>query len=113
MMKAMRAQGVEQGEDYRHAAGVALKIILVNQMSELVDCHLDDMAEWEFADRRNASYTRWLMTELDAIELAVPRTRPIAADRHFTAGGRGERYPIQIRAWPELHRSRQCRFPPG
>ncbi len=46
MMKAMGAQGIEWGEDYRGAA-----------------------------DRRNGSYRRWLMTELGEIELSVPRTR--------------------------------------
>ena len=71
----MWAQGVEWSEDYRHAAGVALKEVLESRMSELVDRNLDDLAEREIAERRNGSDTRRLMTEMGVIELAVSRTR--------------------------------------
>jgi len=37
------------------------------------------MTGHEVADRRNASYRRWLMTELGEIELCVPRTRSFSA----------------------------------
>ena len=79
MMKAMQAQGIEWGEDYRQAAGVALKDVLEGGMAERVDRHLEEMALREQADRRNGSYRRWLMTELGAIELSVPRTRSFSA----------------------------------
>ncbi len=50
MMKAMQAQGIEWGEDYRNAAGAALKEVLQGRMAELGE-----------------------------IELAVPRTRTFSA----------------------------------
>ena len=75
MMEAMQAQGVEWGEDYRRAAGAALKEVLEGQM----DRHLDEMGRLETADRRNGGYRRRLMTELGEIELCVPRTRRYSA----------------------------------
>ena len=36
------------------------------------------MAAMDQADRRNGSYRRHLLSELDEIELAVPRTRRFA-----------------------------------
>lgn len=79
MMKEMEATGVEWGEDYRHAGAVALKEVLERRMAATVDRHLDEMARLERADRRNGSYSRWLLTELGEIELAVPRTRTYSA----------------------------------
>ncbi len=79
MMKAMQAQGIEWGEDYRHAAGAALKDVLQGRMVAGIDDHLAEMAARGEADRRNGSYSRWLMTELGEIELAVPRTRTFSA----------------------------------
>jgi putative transposase len=75
MMKAMQAQGIEWGEDYRGAAGAALKAILSGRMDAAIDRHLADMATRQEADRRNGSYSRHLLTELGDIELQVPRTR--------------------------------------
>jgi transposase-like protein len=79
MLKAMQAQGIEWGEDYRHAAAAALKDVLKVRMAAGVDRHLDEMARRAVADRRNGSYRRWLMTELGEIELRVPRTRRFSA----------------------------------
>ena len=79
MMKAMQAQGIEWGEDYRHAARAALKDVLEGRMVCAVDRHLEEMAVREVTDRRNGSYRRWLMTELGDIELSVPRTRHYGA----------------------------------
>jgi putative transposase len=79
MMKAMQAQGVEWGEDYRGAARQTLAELLEGRMDQLIDEHLERMAELGQADRRNGCYTRWLLTELGAIELAVPRTRTFSA----------------------------------
>jgi len=79
MMKAMQAQGIEWGEDYRHAARVALKDVLEGRMAAGIDRHLADMAARGAADRRNGVYRRWLMTELGEIELSVPRTRSFSA----------------------------------
>ena len=79
MMKAMQAEDVEWGEDYRAAASQALAEILEGRMDQLIDAHLERMAELGQADRRNGCYRRWLLTELGAIELAVPRTRTFSA----------------------------------
>ena len=46
-------------------------------MDQLIDEHLERMAELGQADRRNGCYRRWLLTELGDIELAVPRTRDL------------------------------------
>jgi transposase-like protein len=48
-------------------------------MDQLIDEHLERMAELGQADRRNGWHTRWLLTELGDIELAVPRTRTFSA----------------------------------
>jgi transposase-like protein len=79
MMKAMQGEGVEWGEDYRDAARQALTELLEGRMAETIDRHLERMAEVGAADRRNGCYTRWLLTELGEIELAVPRTRTFSA----------------------------------
>jgi putative transposase len=79
MMKAMQAEGVEWGEDYRGAARHALAELLEGRMAETIDRHLERMAEVGAADRRNGCYRRWLLTELGMIELHVPRTRSFSA----------------------------------
>jgi transposase-like protein len=79
MMKAMQADDVEWGEDYRGAARQAVAELLEGRMDQLIDEHLERMAELSQADRRNGCYTRWLLTELGAIELAVRRTRTFSA----------------------------------
>jgi putative transposase len=79
MMKAMQAEGVEWGEDYRQGARDAVVELLRGRMDRLIDEHLERMAKLGQADRRNGCYRRWLLTELGAIELAVPRTRTFSA----------------------------------
>jgi transposase-like protein len=79
MMKAMQAEGVEWGEDYRAGARHALAELLEGRMDQLIDQHLERMAERGQADRRNGCYTRWLLSELGMIELHVPRTRTFSA----------------------------------
>jgi len=79
MMKQMRAQGIEWGEDYRGAARMALKEVLEGRMAAGVAAHLQEMASRGAADRRNGCYQRWLMTELGQIELSVPRSRSFSA----------------------------------
>jgi transposase-like protein len=79
MMKAMQADDVEWGEDYRGAARQALCQLLEGRMAETIDLHLERIAERGQADRRNSCYRRWLLTELGHIELAVPRTRTFSA----------------------------------
>jgi transposase-like protein len=79
MMKAMQAEGLEWGEDYRQGARDAVAELLRGRMDQLIDEHLERMAELGQADRRNGSYARWLLTELGMIELQVPRTRTFSA----------------------------------
>src|ERR687892_463968 len=79
MMKAMQAEGVEWGADYRQGARDAVAELLRGRMDQLIDEHLERMAELGQADRRNGCYRRHLLTELGDIELAVPRTRTFSA----------------------------------
>jgi putative transposase len=79
MMKVMEAEGAEWGEDYRAGARHALAELLEGRMDQLIDEHLERMAELGQADRRNGCYRRHLLTELGDIELAVPRTRTFSA----------------------------------
>src|SRR5688500_4694966 len=69
MMKAIQAEGVEWGEDYRQGARQAVAELLRGRMDQLIDEHLERMAELGQADRRNGCYTRWLLTELGMVEL--------------------------------------------
>jgi putative transposase len=78
MLKAMQAEGLEWDEDYR-GAQQALTGLLAGRMDQLIDEHLERMAELGEADRRNGCYRRWLLTEIGEIELAVPRTRSFSA----------------------------------
>lgn len=91
MMKAMQAEGVEWGEDYRAGARQAVAELLRGRMDQLIDQHLERMAELGRADRRNGCYTRWLLTELGMIELHVPRTRTFSALRVIRAYARRAR----------------------
>jgi putative transposase len=79
MMKAMQAEGIEWGEDYRQSARDALGALLEGRMGQVIDQHLERMAELGTADRRNGCYRRHLLTELGDLELAVPRTRTFSA----------------------------------
>ena len=79
LVKGMRAQGLEWGESYRALGRRAIAAILAGQMGHAIDEHLDRMAAFDQADRRNGSYRRHLLTELGEIELAVPRTRRFAS----------------------------------
>lgn len=75
VIKEMRVQGYDWGEDYRPAGRDILVELLEGRMHEAVDRHLERTAERGAADRRNGFYRRWLLTELGRIELCVPRTR--------------------------------------
>jgi transposase-like protein len=79
MVKAMQAEDVEWGEDYRAGAREALVELLEGRMDQTIDQHLERMAELGQADRRNGCYRRHLLTELGDLELAVPRTRTCSA----------------------------------
>ena len=81
MMKTMQAEGIEWGADYRDATATALKGVLELGMAAGIDRHLEEMSARGAADRRNGSYSRWLLSELGEIELQVPRTRTWSALR--------------------------------
>src|SRR5262249_23136232 len=86
LVKSMQAQGLEWGEGYRALGRDAIAEVLRVQMNEAIDEHLERMAALDVADRRNGSYPRHLLSELGAIELAMPRTRrfaPIAVLRAY------------------------------
>ncbi len=54
----MRAQGLEWGEGYRGLERAAIAAILAGQMGHAIDEHLDRMAAFDQADRRNGCYRR-------------------------------------------------------
>jgi len=91
MMKAMQAERVEWGEDYREGARHAIAARPRGRMDQLIDDHLERMVELGRADQRNGSHRRWLLTELGAIELAVPHTRTFSALRVVRAYARRSR----------------------
>ncbi len=103
VIKEMQADGCEWGEDYRGASREALAEIIQGRMREAIDRHLDEMARRGEADRRNGFYHRHLLTELDRIELCVPRTRRFNAiavvraypyTRFWTSDA-----PLDVRLW--------------
>jgi hypothetical protein len=55
MMKAMQAEGVEWGEDYRQGARQAVVELLEGRMGALIDLHLERMAELGKADGATAA----------------------------------------------------------
>ena len=75
IIKEMRAEGYEWGEDYRGAGSKVLAEIIEGRMDEVIDRHLEEMAKRGEADRQNGHYRRHLLTELSEIELGIPRTR--------------------------------------
>jgi hypothetical protein len=75
----MQAEGVDWGEDYRASARQARAEPLEGRRGQLIDQHLERMAELGEADRRNGCYRRHLLTELGDLELAVPCTRTFSA----------------------------------
>ncbi len=86
MMKAMQADGLEWGEDYRPFARKALVEFIEGRLHEAVDAHLLRVAERGAADRRNGTCRRRILTELGDIELSVPRTRtysPVSVVRAY------------------------------
>jgi transposase-like protein len=86
MMKAMHAEGLGWGENFRPLARQALTEIIEDRLHEAIDAHLLRVAERGDADRRNGNYRRRILTELGDIELSVPRTRtysPVAVVRAY------------------------------
>ncbi len=61
MMKAMQAEGIEWGEDYRGAAAGALKEVLEGRMAAGIDHHLAEMAAQSSSSRilRRPPWAQW------------------------------------------------------
>jgi transposase-like protein len=90
MVKAMQAEGLGFGEDYRPLARRALAEIIEGRMAEAVDRWLDQLGPEDAPDRRNGHYKRHLLTALGDIELSVPRTRRFSAASVLRAYARRE-----------------------
>ena len=58
MVKAMQADGLELGENYRPLGRQALTEIIEEQMAEAVEAHLEQLEADDAADRRNGYYQR-------------------------------------------------------
>jgi putative transposase len=91
MVKAMQADGLEWGEDYRPLGRQALAEIIEEQLAEAVDRYLDQLGVEDEPDRRNGYYRRHLLTTLGDVELAVPRTRRYSPVEVLRAYARRER----------------------
>lgn len=80
IIKEMKGQGYEWGEDYRVYGRQALKAVMEERMVTNIDRYLADVGRrLPVPDRRNGYYERHLLTELGDIELRVPRTRQYSA----------------------------------
>jgi transposase-like protein len=75
VVKAMQADNLEWGEDYRPLARQALAEVIEQQMAAAIDRYLDQLDAEDAPDRRNGHYRRHLLTTLGDVELCVPRTR--------------------------------------
>ncbi len=54
MMKATQSDGIEWGDDYRHAGAAALKDVLEGQLANRIDRHLDERAARAAAEAAEA-----------------------------------------------------------
>jgi transposase-like protein len=77
MIKHMDVQGIDWGEA-RPASAAALREILEQRMHGLLGNRIAELAARGIQDRRNGHYSRWLLTAVGAIELAVPRARTVS-----------------------------------
>jgi len=79
VIKQMRLQGWEAGEECREAAREAIRAHLRRRMLEARSQFLAELQAREQADRANGSYGRHLLTEMGTVLLQVPRTRSWSA----------------------------------
>jgi transposase-like protein len=92
VIKSMRLRGFEWDDGYRDHARDALKDVLHGRMDAAISEHLAEVSGGDVPDRRNGSYSRWLLTELGSIELHVPRTRHYSASKALGAYARRPRH---------------------
>jgi Transposase, Mutator family len=81
VVKAMEADDLGWGEDYRPFARAAVAEVIEDQMALAVDRYLEGLEAEDASARRNGHYRRHLLTTLGDIELRVPRTRRLVANR--------------------------------
>jgi transposase-like protein len=79
VIKQMRLQGWDAGEECRAAAREAVRAHLRQRMLEARSQFLADLQAREQVDRANGSYERQLLTEMGTVLLQVPRTRSWSA----------------------------------
>jgi transposase-like protein len=79
VIKQMRLQGWDAGEECRAAAREAVRAHLRRRMLEARSQFLADLQAREQVDRANGSYERHLLTEMGTVLLQVPRTRSWSA----------------------------------
>jgi len=79
VIKQMRLQGWDAGEECRAAAREAVRAHLRQRMLEARSKFLAQLQAREQADRANGSYGRHLLTEMGTVLLEVPRTRSWSA----------------------------------
>ena len=75
VIKQMRLQGWDAGEEWRAAAREAVRAHLRRRMLEARSQFLAELQAREQADRANGNYGRQLLTEMGTVFLQVPRTR--------------------------------------
>lgn len=90
VLKGMNTQA-EELAPVHELGRKALKDVLESHMQQRIDLYLGDVRRMDHADRRNGHYSRWLLTGLGAVELAVPRTRRYSAVGALEAYGRREK----------------------
>jgi len=79
VIKQMRLQGWDAGEECREAAREAVRAHLRRRMLEARSQFLAELQTREQADRANGNYGRHLLTEMGTVLLQVPRTRSWSA----------------------------------
>lgn len=79
VIKQMRLQGWDVGEECREAAREAVRAQLRQRMLDARSRFLSELQTREQGERANGSYQRHLLTEMGSVLLEVPRTRTWSA----------------------------------
>lgn len=79
VIKQMRLQGWDAGQECRAAAREAVRALLRRRMLDARTQFLSELQGREQGDRANGNYRRHLLTEMGSVLLEVPRTRSWSA----------------------------------
>ncbi len=79
MIKSMAPDDERWQEEAQQSARRAYKAVLESTMHDRIDRHLSELKRLGFADRRNGSFRRRLLSAVGEVELSVPRTRRFSA----------------------------------